>query len=119
MPITPTGATSPSSSAFMACVVENATSSMRSVVAEPLDSIRTTVATPSLTPPGAWCVVGWTASASGCASPGTIAIAFVKVPPTSIPTRTGRCRAGDAVAGCVTRSPAPRPAGATGASANT
>ena len=29
-------------------------------------------------------------AASGCASPGTIAIAFVKVPPTSMPTRTGR-----------------------------
>ena len=91
MPTTPTGATSPSSSAFIACVVENATSSMPWPVSPSLaTSIRTTSATPSLTPPGAWCVVGWIASASGCASPGTIATAFVKVPPTSIPTRTGR-----------------------------
>ena len=108
MPITPTGATSPSSSAFIACVVEKATSSIDRPSPSRSTSIRTTVATPSLTPPGAWCVVGCTASASGCASPGTIAIAFVKVPPTSMPTRTGRRGADHGWPGALTRSPAPR-----------
>ena len=87
IPITPTRATSPSSSAFIACVVEKLTSSTRSrsgLISA--SSFARASATPSLTPASAACVVGTVASACTWSVRPSTATAFVNVPPTSIPT---------------------------------
>ena len=93
IPTTPTRATSPSSSAFIACVVEKATCSTRRARRRARRAARRSAsATPSLTPPAAPCGgrdrrVG--AQPTGVASTAT---ALVNVPPTSTPTRTGAAR---------------------------
>ena len=91
MPITPTRATSPSSSAFIACVVENATSSTARASSPSRRAARGAPARRrrSRRPRASWVVgtTAWARSASGC---GTTATAFVKVPPTSTPTRRHR-----------------------------
>ena len=87
-PITPTRGTSPSSRAFIACVVEKATSSTDAARSPSVSrSCARAAATPALTPwPCSW-LVGTTASATSANGAGSIATAFVNVPPTSTPIR--------------------------------
>jgi len=88
MPITPTRATSPSRSAFIACVVEYATSSTRPRSSpRSSSSARSTAATPSVTPAAAVWLVGTTACARSVSGCRVSATALVNVPPTSTPTR--------------------------------
>ena len=89
IPITPTRATSPSSSAFIACVVEYATSCTLSRSSpSSANSSPSASATPCATPVGSWWLVGTTAWARSSTGWAETATALVNVPPTSTPTRS-------------------------------
>ena len=84
----PTGATSPSSSALVACVVECAMSTTSPAVMPPSSISRDSDCTiPAATPRLSVWVVGTFAVATSSKFAASIATAWVKVPPTSMPTR--------------------------------
>jgi hypothetical protein len=103
-----------SAGAFMACVVEKATSSTRRASSPSWPSrCESTHATPAVTPSAEACVVGtteWARRRSGLVSTAT---ALVKVPPTSTPTRSlmpppPACARGGGGAPGPGRTPSPR-----------
>ena len=84
----PTFATSPSSSAFVACVVECAMNAIRPALTPGVSSARRIPATiPAATPSGASWVVGTLMRATTSPLVASTATTSVNVPPTSIPTR--------------------------------
>src|SRR3989441_3983061 len=91
MPRTPTAATSPSSSALVACVVLCAMKTTSpGLTAAPASTRRKASITPAATPSRAVCVVGTTACPTIAWVSSSTITAFVKVPPTSMPIRTKR-----------------------------
>ena len=91
IPITPTGATSPSSRALVACVVLWAMKTTSVGVTRALASERRNASmTPAATPSAAVWVVATTACAMISWVSSSRTTALVKVPPTSMPMRTCR-----------------------------
>src|SRR5690348_14690151 len=88
MPITPTGATSPSSRALVAWVVLWARkTTSRGSIPERSSTAWKTSTTPAETPRSWACVVGTAYRPTTCSVALSIRTALVKVPPTSIPIR--------------------------------
>ena len=88
-PSTPTFARSPSNSAFVACVVECAIKAISAdSIFESASSWSMPATMPVATPLRSWCVVGTFTRATSSRVAASIATTSVKVPPTSIPTRS-------------------------------
>ena len=88
MPSTPTGATSPSSSALVACVVLWARkTTLSGATPEFASTLRNTSTTPSATPLACACVVSTECRPTTSRVALSISTALVNVPPTSMPMR--------------------------------